>query len=112
MEGVTILAQETFLDFSVWGCLSVALIGLILGLCVITATSDMLDNNASFVLMLICVIVASTGLGVLAGYIGAPEVKQYKVSVFEDVPFVEFYEKYEIIDQQGLIFTVREKDQN
>ena len=34
---------------------------------------------------------------------------QYKVIVSNEVPFVDFYEKYEVIEQDGEIFTIREK---
>lgn len=34
---------------------------------------------------------------------------QYKVIVSNEVPFVDFYEKYEIIEQDGEIYTIREK---
>lgn len=34
----------------------------------------------------------------------------YKVTIDESVSMVEFYERYEIIDQDGLIFTVYEKE--
>lgn len=34
---------------------------------------------------------------------------EYKVTIDESVSMTEFYEKYEVIDQEGLIFTVREK---
>lgn len=34
---------------------------------------------------------------------------QYKVTISEEVSMTEFYERYEVIDQDGKIFTVREK---
>lgn len=34
---------------------------------------------------------------------------QYKVTINESVSMVEFLDKYEIIDQEGKIYTVREK---
>ena len=34
---------------------------------------------------------------------------QYKVTISEEVSMAEFYEHYEVIDQDGKIFTVREK---
>ena len=34
----------------------------------------------------------------------------YKVTIDESVSMVEFYERYEIIDQDGLIFTIIEKE--
>lgn len=34
---------------------------------------------------------------------------QYKAIVSEEVSFIDFYEKYEIIEQDGEIFIIREK---
>jgi uncharacterized membrane protein YagU involved in acid resistance len=34
---------------------------------------------------------------------------QYKITVSDEVSLTEFYERYEVIDQDGKIFTVREK---
>lgn len=34
---------------------------------------------------------------------------QYKVVISDEVPMSEFYERYEIISQEGKIFTIREK---
>lgn len=34
---------------------------------------------------------------------------QYKVTISEEVSMTDFYEHYEVIDQDGKIFTVREK---
>ena len=35
---------------------------------------------------------------------------KYKVTVSEDVSMIEFYERYEIIDVDGKIYTIREKN--
>lgn len=35
---------------------------------------------------------------------------KYKVTISEEVSMVEFYEKYEIIDVDGTIYTIREKN--
>lgn len=37
---------------------------------------------------------------------------QYKVTIDDSVTMTEFYEHYEVIDQEGKIFTVREKSNN
>lgn len=34
----------------------------------------------------------------------------YQVTIDEEVNFVEFYKKYEIIDQEGQIYTIKEKE--
>ena len=49
-------------------------------------------------------------IGLLPGFTTKPvEFKdQYKVLISEDVLMVEFMERYEIIDQEGKIYTVRE----
>lgn len=35
---------------------------------------------------------------------------EYKVTISEEVPLNEFMERYEIIDQEGKIYTVRERE--
>ena len=37
---------------------------------------------------------------------------EYQVTISDDVSMTEFYEHYEVIDQDGKIFTVREKSEN
>lgn len=37
---------------------------------------------------------------------------EYKVTISDEVNFVEFNNKYEIIDQDGLIYTIKEKESN
>ena len=42
--------------------------------------------------------------------IAAEYVEEYKATISEDVLLVEFNERYEIVDQQGKIYTVRERN--
>ena len=37
---------------------------------------------------------------------------QYKVTISEEISLKDFYEHYEILEQDGKIFTIREKDNN
>lgn len=53
--------------------------------------------------------VLSIGIGTLPFKPTAYET-QYKVTVSDEVPMNEFLERYEIIDQEGKIYTVRERD--
>lgn len=55
-------------------------------------------------------------LGCFVGFlVGATAQKpiayenQYKVTISEEVSMVEFLDRYEIIEQEGKIFTIREK---
>ncbi len=66
------------------------------------------------VLLIVCVGCAILGsmLGVLFGTIcetPATYETQYKVTISDEVSMTEFYEHYEVIEQDGKIFTVREK---
>lgn len=51
--------------------------------------------------------------GVLSGHVllstPAEYETRYKVTISDEVSMTEFYEHYEVIDQDGKIFTVREK---
>ena len=40
------------------------------------------------------------------------EYIQYKVTISDDVNFVEFTERYEVLEQDDKIYTIRERDKN
>ena len=53
--------------------------------------------------------------GIVLGFVsetGAPTKFEthYKVTISEEVPMIEFFERYEIIEQEGKIYTIREVD--
>lgn len=57
-------------------------------------------------------LIAGTLLGTLVGKISETPVAyetQYKITISDEVSMTEFYEHYEVIEQDGKIFTVREK---
>ena len=57
-------------------------------------------------------IIGGSVLGLYACFIFDKPVAyetQYQVTVSDDVSLTEFYEHYEVIDNDGKIFTVREK---
>jgi hypothetical protein len=38
------------------------------------------------------------------------DIKQYKVTISDSVSMVEFNEKYDVIEVEGKIYTIREKE--
>lgn len=53
----------------------------------------------------------ATGFAVVAIILGVsaePEHTQYKVTISDDVHLIDFLEKYEILDVEGDIYTIRE----
>ena len=66
-----------------------------------------------FPIFLITGIIVGVLLAIPAGGICCTESDEveisYKVTVSEEVPLNEFLDKYEIIDQEGKIYTVKER---
>lgn len=111
MEGIEILAQEPIMG---GGCGDIALaiglivaviVGIIVGIYYIDAASGVF---AGILVMLITVVAGMFTEAFTAHPTG--EYK-YKVTISDDVSMNEFLEKYEIVDQEGKIMTIKERDE-
>lgn len=116
MTGVEILTStEVATEFGFcwgifWGTIIIAVI--------ITAFICSLEYfkgecDAGIYIVLIPMAFVGAILGFMVGMIvGIPTEyeTQYKVTISDEVNFNEFVEKYEIIEQDGKIYTVREKE--
>ena len=79
---------------------------------------DFYGNHKEFIFIIIVAIFLSILLGVLIGGLFADGIlpkateyeTQYKVTIDDSVSVNEFNEKYEIIGQEGKIYTVRERE--
>ena len=110
MEGITILAQEAVVEYNViapflW------LLGLMVGGVLLGALISKIAEDDR---PLIAGIIFGCILGFVAfawqANIGIPTGEyKYKVTIDETVPLVEFYERYEIINQDGMIYEIRER---
>ena len=75
-------------------------------------------NEMEFTPLVVCIItgvILGCSYGALMGAVFRTPTAyetQYKVTISEEVTMAEFLEHYEVIDQDGKIFTVREKDKN
>lgn len=63
----------------------------------------------------LCILFFTFAMICLIGTIFAPTIKikvgnKYKVLIDDNYPFVEFYEKYEVIDKNGIIWTIKDKE--
>ena len=117
MSGVEFLAtEEVAVAWASWNwkgfLLTVGLcllVGIIAG--ILTGASDGWELGVT--IFLIVFIVGSALFGTMVGCsTGEPTEyeTQYKVVIDDSVSMNEFTEKYEIIDQEGKIYTVREKE--
>ena len=116
MTGVEILAtQEVATAFTFNWIASFICFGVIFTIFILVgvAMSIRFDDWKQILVGLI----VGTILGVVFGGVFSSGLKtpiefenQYKVTISDEVPMNEFIERYEIIDTEGKIYTVRERD--
>ena len=118
MTGVEILAMEevaTAFEFGWFG------FWIIFGFCSIVGAIwsiiNTLTGEYEWVIIPFTIVIAML-MGVVFGGLlgmqtnGEPTAyeTQYKVTVSDEVPMNEFLKRYEIIDQEGKVYTIRERD--
>ena len=116
MAGVTILGSEIvmtehplFLTFNVTG-IGLLIAALILGI-IFKNSKQELGLKFMLTFGLLGVIVAFGGMG-WASINKVEDYVKYDVLVSENVMFQEFYNKYEILEAKGQIYTVKEIEPN
>lgn len=115
MNGVEILNQTNVCcEKGSFGIFWLALgLGLFAGL--VLAILEWRDGFiASGILDIVIGLVCGIFFGII-GYVGTIDTTdelshvEYKVIVSDEVSFTDFMEKYEIVDQEGQIYTVKER---
>lgn len=114
MDGITVLSQSEIMNIPTW-ILVVIIIGITI--CVISLmvfisfTQEIIQ--IIFEISSICGIILCT-FGLLSMFFieSGTGKYTYKVTISDEVNFVEFNNKYEIIDQDGLIYIIKEKENN
>lgn len=115
MIGVEILATQdvatafTFNWLSFWMAVAMCMgICLTIGVIVSVAEGDLVP----FVALCIMGIMAGLLFGAIVGAGEGVPIEyetRYKVTISDEVPMNDFLERYEILDQEGKIYTVRER---
>lgn len=115
MTGVEILASEEVVMASSfnWGVFTIVTLGLMAVFALVGWAADP-DNYVNGWLIGISIgsvlaIVIGLFLGAIAGEPTEYET-HYKITISDEVSMNEFLEHYEIIDQEGKIYTVRERE--
>ena len=117
MDGITVLSQSeiTTKPCWIWIFLFVSLFVIILGVVLATICASFnkkigIKLGTVFTIFGIVLFFIDWICGAI---IKVPTRKYtYKVTISDEVNFVEFNNKYEIIDQDGLIYTIKEKENN
>lgn len=119
MPGVDILAvEEVAVEFALnWTVFWIILGAVIVGTLIYTITK-VVSGEYSWTLIPALLVTFSI-FGAAFGLISANALKeptkyeyQYKITVSNDVSMNDFMERYEIIDTEGKIYIVREREMN
>lgn len=111
MTGVEILTTEQVLVETSFNWIAALVVGLVTAgvfivlYIVFKDICDMVDGVCSLVVIFLLAAVSGLAFATPSQY-----VNQYQVIVSDEVVFTEFCERYEIVDQDGKLLTVREKD--
>jgi hypothetical protein len=115
LEGIEILNQTEIITSPEWtGIASITSLILIIIFFSLTCAALMGDKNKLFIGMFILTIlsfIAFVTFNILDNVIEIKTGKyEYQVTINESVSMTEFHEKYEIIEVQGKIYTIKEKE--
>ena len=109
MEGLTVLSTEVQDPSIFYLILILPLIGFVVMvfLTIICMCDDLIGPSILCIIAVLCFM--------LIGFFcvdkaNDPPTTVYKVTIDDTVSMVEFYERYEVLDQEGLIFTITEKE--
>ena len=106
MNGIEVLNQSFICKEFPWWLLILVLIFLIVG--VFCMFGDNFKTKLVGILSsTICLICLVCGI-IIANQ--PSDIKQYQVTIDDEVSMIEFYEKYEVINVEGKIWTIREKE--
>lgn len=108
MNGIEIISTSTETEFLVVPFLSITIFTMIAF--VVIALCEHWDVGFAVIPTCLGLIFGCGIYGLIFHEIFPTEYNTYKVTISENVSMTEFYEKYEIIDTDGEIFTVRERE--
>lgn len=112
MAGIEILSEQIFYRdlFPSW-LLALTLFGLfVISLVLIIAGA--IENKSKIIILGFTMFFVSLILGITTSRIKSKEIDyiEYKVTIDDSVSMNKFLNKYEILDQEGKIYTVKEKE--
>lgn len=117
MNGVEILSFETIYATEVLSWILPVFVGagILIGLIIAIVEWVDLGFDADGIFAIFTCALIGLFLGAIGTLMSEHETAtvdyiEYKVTISEEVNFVEFTDKYEILDREGKIFTVRERD--
>ena len=110
LEGITVLNEFTANIFNCDVFIAVFFIIALIGSIAFFIIATVTQEDAWFTGIILSVLIGlMIGVGCGSCFF-VNEETQYQVLINEEVSMTEFNERYEIVDQEGQIFTIREKE--
>lgn len=111
LEGITVLNQSTGPIGITFVMIGLIIVGLIVVVKIFPYAIDHCDSDFAIALVgLIGTILIIVGAVVTISFGSDLGVTKYEVTISDEVNFKDFEERYEIVDKNGEIYTIIEKD--
>ena len=112
IDGITVLYQEEIMKNVTWANRAILILAIIamISFFIAVLAKDMY-SDVLFLIGIVGLFISLFG-AILISIIAPQEPTgkyEYKVIIDDTVSMTEFYEKYEVIDQEGEIWTIRDK---
>ena len=110
MQGVTIL-NEYVVNNAPWGFLPLVAGIAIAAVCLVYAISCYIDHEGGLgTMFMLLALISCVFIGAGTRILSVPAETHYQVIVDDSVSFAEFTNKYEILDKDGQIYVVVERN--
>jgi hypothetical protein len=83
---------------------------LVAGCCLFIEHAIKDKDETIFIGAGICIIFIVIVMGLTFNHRITKTIPEYKVTIDKNVSLIEFYDKYTVLEQDGLIFTIIDKD--
>ena len=83
---------------------------IVLGIAIAALTAGIIVTiKSGFEGIILVIVMAILGIAAVVRIIENPPRLQYQVTIDEKTTFHEIYDKYEVVEQDGLIYTIEER---
>lgn len=110
IDGITILSESVYRGCDSKLGLGFAIASLIFGITALKLfEAEVYDEHPGVFLTFVFLVVISVAISYMSCRQAMYEAPEYKVTISDDVSFNEFNKKYEVVEQEGEIYTIRER---
>lgn len=113
LDTVKVVTEYTPIWGWFWGIVLTTFIGSGIGFFCLVQHEEPFDFKENVIFSVVMGLVLSCAMGFLSSAVFKKPTAyetQYKITISDEVNFNEFNDKYEILDQEGKIYTVKEKE--